>query len=570
MPFTLHDTLTDATIPLPERTPGETSLYVCGPTVYGHIHVGNARGPVVFDVLARHLEGQGRKVVYARNYTDVDDKIIAVAVENDEAPAAVAQRFIDAYREEMAALRCREPTVEPRVSETIGEIVALIAALIEKGSAYATPDGDVYYDVSTFKDYGKLSKRRLDAMSAEHGRGKSGEGKRGEFDFALWKAAKPNEPEGARWPSPWGEGRPGWHIECSAMTHVHLGDGFDIHGGGPDLKFPHHENEIAQSEPVYGAPMARAWMHHGFIEVDIERSAAFSDEVNALLPTLRERDPELRKVSKSDARRLDEMRARDPATLTPEDRALMAVVERKVHFGHWFQLRRLRSRVDGEAVRLWILGTHYRSPLAFDLEVEGDTVRFPALEQAERRVEYFYDSIQKLAARRAALGPNAKTPIGPAGAVEVFRKLREDFDRALDDDLNTMRRARPLRPDLLEGERALRPEEARPAGPRRGGRGPGARHGLAGRGRRRRRGLLREGHRPQGGRPGALGRRGRRRGEGPHVGPRREGLREGRRDPSVALGEGHRVERWPYGNHLEGGIVPHPSRAPGAGAKRAR
>lgn len=437
MPFTLHDTLTDATIPLPERTPGETSLYVCGPTVYGHIHVGNARGPVVFDVLVRHLEEQGRKVVYARNYTDVDDKIIAVAVENDEAPAAVAQRFIDAYREEMAALRCREPTVEPRVSETIGEIVALISALIEKGSAYATPDGDVYYDVSTFKDYGKLSKRRLDAMSAEHGRGKSGEGKRGEFDFALWKAAKPNEPEGARWPSPWGEGRPGWHIECSAMTHVHLGDGFDIHGGGPDLKFPHHENEIAQSEPVYGAPMARAWMHHGFIEVDIERSAAFSDEVNALLPTLRERDPELRKVSKSDARRLDGMRARDPATLTPEDRALMAVVERKVHFGHWFQLRRLRSRVDGEAVRLWILGTHYRSPLAFDLEVDGDTVRFPAIEQAERRVEYFYDTRQKLSARRAALGPNPKTPIGPAGAVEVFRKLREDFDRALDDDLNT-------------------------------------------------------------------------------------------------------------------------------------
>ncbi len=424
MPFRLHDTLTNATIPLPERTPGETSLYVCGPTVYGHIHVGNARGPVVFDVLVRHLEAQGRRVRYARNYTDVDDKIIAVAVEGGEDPRAVAERFIAAYREEMAALRCRPPTVEPRVSETIPEIVALIEALVAKGNAYVTPEGDVYYDVSTFAEYGKLSKRRLESLSAEHGRGKSGEGKRGEHDFALWKAAKPHEPAGARWPSPWSEGRPGWHIECSAMTHAHLGDAFDLHGGGPDLKFPHHENEIAQSEPVYGAPMARAWMHHGFIEMDIERNAGFGPEVLEVLRA----DPDLRKISKSDRVNLERFRAEGDA----RSQALVAIYERKVRFAEWFRLRRLRERVDGEAVRLWMLGTHYRSPLAFDLAEEPDgDVRFPAIEQAEKRLEYLYDTRQKLAAKLAAAKPTGQK------TSKFFDEAVGAFDAALDDDLNT-------------------------------------------------------------------------------------------------------------------------------------
>jgi cysteinyl-tRNA synthetase len=430
MAFRLHDTLSDAMVPLPERTPGETSLYVCGPTVYGYIHVGNARGPVVFDVLVRHLEAQGRRVRYARNYTDVDDKIIDTALRNGEDPRAVAERFIAAYREDVAALGCRPPTVEPRVSETIPEIIAHIEALVAKGHAYVTDDGDVYYDVSTFPEYGKLSKRRVEVQRAEYGRGKSGEGKRGEHDFALWKSAKPHEPPGARWPSPWGEGRPGWHIECSAMTHVHLGDGFDLHGGGPDLKFPHHENEIAQSEPVYGAPMARAWMHHGFIEVDIERNANFGADVLAVLHG----DPELRKISKSDRVKLDALRARDPSTLTAEERALLPIYERKVRFAEWFQLRRLRERVDGEAIRFWILGTHYRSPLAFDLAEEGDTVRFPAIEQAEKRVEYFYETRIKLAAKRATAKPSGRpTP----SLVKDVDALREAFDAALDDDLNT-------------------------------------------------------------------------------------------------------------------------------------
>ncbi len=436
MPFRLHDTLSDSVIPLPERTPGETSLYVCGPTVYGYIHVGNGRGPVVFDVLVRHLEAQGRRVKYARNYTDVDDKIIAVALETGDDPRAVAERFIAAYREDVAALGCRPPTVEPRVSETIGGIVAHVEALLAKGVAYVTDEGDVYFDVARFEDYGKLSKRRLEVQRAEYGRGKHGEGKRGEHDFALWKSAKPHEPAGARWPSPWGEGRPGWHIECSAMSHEHLGDHFDLHGGGQDLKFPHHENEIAQSEPVYGAPMARGWMHNGFIEMDIERNASFSPEVLAVLHG----DPEIRKISKSDRVKLAALRAKD--ALTDEERCLAAIYERKVRFAEWFQLRRLRERVDGEAIRLWILGTHYRAPLAFDLaeDARGE-VRFPSIEQAEKRLEYFYDTLAKLAAKRATAKPSGRAT---AAVLKSLGELRAAFDAALDDDLNTAGALDPL------------------------------------------------------------------------------------------------------------------------------
>ena len=430
MSFRLHDSLSNAVIPLPQRTPGETSLYVCGPTVYGYIHVGNARPPVVFDVLVRHLERQGNIVRYVRNFTDVDDKIIQVALDTGEAPRVITDRYIDAYREDVGALLCRPPWAEPRVSENIAGIIAHIEALLAKGFAYVTADGDVYYDTAKFVGYGKLSKRHLDDQCAAEGRGKTGEGKRSEPDFALWKSAKAHEPDGARWSSPWGEGRPGWHIECSAMAHALLGDGFDVHGGGQDLKFPHHENEIAQSEPLYG-PMASAWMHNGFIEVDIERNADFSEAVLARLPALKEAHPDLRKVSKSDPKKLQEYRERDPATLTDDDRAMIAVLERKVHFGHWFQLRRLRDRVDGEAIRLWILGTHYRAPLAFDLAEIGDQVSFPTIEQAEKRLEYFYDTRLKLAAKIPA-GVLAKATL-----VDVIGKLVRDFDAALDDDLNT-------------------------------------------------------------------------------------------------------------------------------------
>lgn len=442
MSFRLHDSLTDATVPLPARTPDATSLYVCGPTVYGYIHVGNARPPVVFDVLVRHLEAQGRRVQYVRNYTDIDDKIIAVANATGDDPRAVAERFIAAYREDTAALGCRPPTAEPRVSEHLPHIIAHVEALLAKGFAYVTDEGDVYYDTARFADYGKLSKRDVAVGRAEFGRGKVGDCKRHECDFALWKRAKAHEPEGARWPSPWGDGRPGWHIECSAMSHAILGHGFDLHGGGMDLKFPHHENEIAQSEAVYDGPMAGAWMHNGFIEVDLERGASFAPEVAARLPGLYEREPELRKISKSDRQRRDELAARADS-LDADDAARLAVYARKVQVGEWFQLRALLSRVDGEAVRLWILGTHYRAPLGFEVAEEGGTVRLPPIEAAEKRLEYFYDTRMKLAARRAAVGP-VKPGAPKPTSLEFFVKALADFDAALDDDLNTAGALDPL------------------------------------------------------------------------------------------------------------------------------
>jgi len=435
MSFRLHDSLTDTTVPLPARTPGETGLYVCGPTVYGFIHVGNARPPVVFDVLVRHLEAQGLRVTYVRNYTDIDDKIIAVANATGDDPRAVSERFIAAYREDTAALGCRPPSAEPRVSEHLDGIVAHIASLLEKGFAYVTDEGDVYYDTARFEDYGKLSKRDVAAGRTEFGRGKVGDCKRHECDFALWKRAKAHEPAGARWPSPWGDGRPGWHIECSAMSHALLGHGFDLHGGGMDLKFPHHENEIAQSEAVYGPGMAGAWMHNGFIEVDLERGADFPEDVAARLPDLFAREPELRKISKSDRQRRDDLFA-TTAPLSDDDAARLAVYARKVQVGEWFQLRKLLERVDGEAVRLWILGTHYRAPLGFEVAEEAGVVRLPALEAAEKRLEYFYDTLLKLEARRAGLAPVKPGAPGP-GSVDFFKKVEADFDAALDDDLNT-------------------------------------------------------------------------------------------------------------------------------------
>ncbi len=445
MAFQLHDSLTDTLIPLPERTPGETSVYVCGPTVYGHIHVGNARPPVVFDVLTRHLRAQGRNVTVVRNYTDVDDKIIQVAVASGEDPRVVTERYIAAYREEMAALLCTPPSAEPRVSEHIPDILGLIQALMDRGSAYATPDGDVYYDVATFPAYGKLSKRKLDARRSDLGRGRTGEGKRGEHDFALWKSARPTEPAGARWASPWGEGRPGWHIECSAMAHALLGDGFDLHAGGQDLKFPHHENEIAQSEPVYGTPMARAWMHNGFIEVDV-LGGDYPDSVREWLPMLKEKDPDLAKISKSDPQRLSELRERmqSGGRSSPEDIALAAVLTRKVAVGAYFQLRKLRTRVDGEAVRLWILGTHYRSPLSFDVSGTASEPSFPALEQAEKRLEYFYDTRARVTARLASLEEGVGRSGATTAGTRYFADVRKAFDAALDDDLNTAGALDPL------------------------------------------------------------------------------------------------------------------------------
>ena len=246
---------------------GKVGMYVCGMTVYDYCHIGHARVVVAFDMVVRWLKQLGYDVNYVRNITDIDDKIIARAAENGEDIGALTQRFITAMHEDFAALGCLAPDAEPRATDYIDEMQQMIGNLVSNDYAYAGDNGDVYYAVDSFPNYGKLSKRNLDDMQAGS-RVDVENDKRNPFDFVLWKAAKPSEPQ---WASPWGQGRPGWHIECSAMSTKCLGNTFDIHGGGHDLQFPHHENEIAQSEAATGCEYARNWMHVGFINVDGEK-----------------------------------------------------------------------------------------------------------------------------------------------------------------------------------------------------------------------------------------------------------------------------------------------------------
>src|SRR5512138_2161205 len=267
MPIVIHDTLTATKRELVPLEPGKVRFYACGPTVYDLSHVGHARSYVVWDVVVRHLRARGYQVRYVRNYTDVDDKIIKRANERGEDPVALAARFARAYDEDMDALGNLRPDAAPKVSEHVPQIVAMIETLVAKGFAYPASNGDVYYAVRKFPEYGRLAKRNLDDLLAG-ARVDPGEAKRDPLDFALWKAAKPGEPA---WESPWGRGRPGWHIECSAMSEHFLGEHFDIHGGGQDLLFPHHENEIAQSEAASGRPFARYWMHNGFVNINNEK-----------------------------------------------------------------------------------------------------------------------------------------------------------------------------------------------------------------------------------------------------------------------------------------------------------
>jgi cysteinyl-tRNA synthetase len=284
--------------------PGRVKMYVCGVTVYDYCHIGHARANIVFDVVYRYLRYRGYEVRYVRNYTDVDDKIIKRANKQGISSHELAERYIRAFDEDMAALGLAEPTDQPRATEHIGDIIALVQRLIDKGTAYEA-GGDVYFAVENFPTYLKLSKRSLDEMQAG-ARIAPGEKKRNPMDFALWKAAKPGEPS---WDSPWGQGRPGWHIECSAMSTVLLGESFDIHGGGKDLIFPHHENEIAQSEAASGKPFVKYWLHNGFVNVNQE------------------------KMSKS--------------------------------LGNFFTIRDILKKYDPEVVRFFILTAHYRSPIDF-------------------------------------------------------------------------------------------------------------------------------------------------------------------------------------------------------------
>lgn len=264
----IHNSLSGAKEPFRPMDPPRVSLYVCGMTVYDYCHLGHARAMVVFDMVVRYLRESGYRVHYVRNITDIDDKIIRRAAELGESIDSLTARFIGAMHEDADALGCLRPDEEPRATGHIDEIVAMIESLIERGYAYVA-GGDVYYAVSRFPDYGALSGKRLDELRAG-ARIEPGEHKQDPADFVLWKGARPGEPS---WPSPWGDGRPGWHIECSAMSTHCLGNRFDIHGGGLDLKFPHHENEIAQSEAATGEHFVNYWMHNGHVRIDDEKMA---------------------------------------------------------------------------------------------------------------------------------------------------------------------------------------------------------------------------------------------------------------------------------------------------------
>ena len=285
-------------------TPGKAGMYVCGVTVYDYCHIGHARAGVVFDIIFRYLKYAGYDVTYVRNYTDIDDKIINRANQEGTDYRTIADRYIAAFDEDMARLGLDKPTLEPKATDHIGGIISIIETLIAKGHAYVSA-GDVYYAVETFPDYLKLSGRNLEEMQAG-ARVEIGDKKRHPMDFALWKGSKPGEPW---WQSPWGNGRPGWHIECSAMSMEFLGKTFDIHGGGKDLVFPHHENEIAQSEGANGCQFVRYWLHNGFVNINAE------------------------KMSKS--------------------------------LGNFFTIREVLKKYDPETLRFFILSAHYRSPIDF-------------------------------------------------------------------------------------------------------------------------------------------------------------------------------------------------------------
>jgi cysteinyl-tRNA synthetase len=352
--------------------PGRVGMYVCGVTVYDYCHIGHARANIVFDLVYRYLKYSGYQVNYVRNYTDIDDKIINRANERGIDSKELAEQYIRAFDEDMARLGLELPTHQPRATEHIPQIIELIERLIDRGMAYQA-DGDVYFAVEEFPGYLKLSGRNLEEMRAG-ARIAPGEQKRNPMDFALWKGAKPGEPA---WASPWGLGRPGWHIECSAMSMRFLGETFDIHGGGKDLVFPHHENEIAQTEGATGKPFVRYWLHNGFVNVNQE------------------------KMSKS--------------------------------LGNFFTIRDILEKYDAEVVRFFILSAHYRSPLDFSDQNLDD-----AKAGLARFYEALLAADELIAGHPRA--GEATCPALATDEREIFDRietLEERFAEAMDDDFNS-------------------------------------------------------------------------------------------------------------------------------------
>ena len=367
-PFRLYSTLTRDARPFTPVVPGKVGIYVCGMTVYDRCHVGHARAMVVFDAFVRWLRHNGWAVDFVRNFTDVDDKIIRRANEAGEDPMALAERYIKAFHEDAAGLGLVAPDWEPRVSTSIDDIVRLIQVLIDKGHAYPS-EGSVWFDVRTFPGYGKLSGQKLDELRS----GDPDAGKRDAADFALWKAEKPGEPA---WESPWGRGRPGWHIECSAMSWARLGETFDIHGGGLDLVFPHHENEVAQSECAHGKDYARYWTHNGLLTMQSGQ-----------------------KMGKS--------------------------------LGNVINVEDALAAFPAQALRLYYLQNHYRSPLPWGAEALPEALAMVSRLYEAREVAESMEGSEDAVTVVKDLGEDA------SAVWDLGRAFRAKFDEAMDEDFNT-------------------------------------------------------------------------------------------------------------------------------------
>ena len=372
----IHNSLTGEKETFTPLRPNEVSMYVCGITVYDYLHIGHARMLTVFDLIQRYLRASGYKVTYVRNITDIDDKILSRAAQNGEDWRALAQRFIDAMWEDCKTLGLQTPDLEPRATDYIAEIIKMTETLVEKGYAYVASNGDVMYAVRKFAPYGQLSGKKIDDLRAGS-RVQIDEAKLDPLDFVLWKHAKPGEPS---WPSPWGAGRPGWHIECSAMSTTLLGTYFDLHGGGLDLKFPHHENEIAQTCAACDSPFVRVWMHNGFVRVNDD------------------------KMSKS--------------------------------LGNFFTMREvLKTLRDPEVLRFFLLSSHYRGPINYS-EAQ--------LAQADETLLGLYRAldIPEAGASAGSLGmfdadADADADIRADTDGLADRGARAQFNASLDDDFNT-------------------------------------------------------------------------------------------------------------------------------------
>jgi cysteinyl-tRNA synthetase len=394
MSLTVFNTMGNRKEPFVPRVPGKVGIYVCGVTVYDLCHIGHARANVAFDIVVRYLRHAGYDVKYVRNFTDIDDKILRRAAEEGSDYLAVSTKYIRAFYEDFDRLGLLRPETEPKATEHIPEIVALVRELVEKGKAYAV-NGDVYYSVKGFPEYGKLSGKNVEDLLSG-ARVDVDERKKNPLDFALWKASKPGEPA---WDSPWGPGRPGWHIECSAMSMKHLGESFDIHGGGKDLVFPHHENEIAQSEAATEKPFARYWLHNGFVNIDNE------------------------KMSKS--------------------------------LGNFFTLRDVLGKVKPEVLRFFFASSHYRSPIDY-----SDQSLMEAKAGLDRlyRVKEKAESCKAAGAVPGAL-PEGEEYAPLAAATRRFAEaMDDDFNTAaalgrLFEAVRALNRLAPAEPSL-ERERA--------------------------------------------------------------------------------------------------------------------